>query len=565
LTRRFLLYVAAALAATAVILAVSGGFRTTVGGLRVSARSPLPIAFLAFVNGSLWYLRARREKAIESDLEAAWEGINRHSLPILAIAFASASVAAIFSTRSAAGADASGYLSQAFMWWHGAWFFNEPLAIDLNAVDGWLATPLGWRPKIAALQSPTYPPGLPLLMAIPHGLAGAAGAFVVVIASAAVGVIATGMLASQLAGRVAGVIAASLIAFAPVFLYQSIQPMSDVPVTAAWMLCFLLAHRGRATWAGTACAAAVLIRPNLAPLAIAPLLSMAAQKRIAFAVPVAIAGGFLAGMQFLWYGSPLRSGYGSAAELFAISNVGANASRYFSWLIATSPALLLAVFGFWRMRSSRTVRAMSAFAVLVIAAYLIYAVFDTWSYLRFLLPALAVFAVLAAAELAAWIDKWPVRVRAAVLFALLLGVTAHGLFVARLNDAFKLSDQLRRVARVADFINSGVEASAVILSGEQSGSMRYYTHRSILRWEAATADTLAAAVATLEQQGRPVYVVLDAWENERLRAKFPAVPLAALDWPPILEAGTTHRTRLWKLSDRDRFLRGERLNIIRLP
>ena len=95
--------------------------------------------------------------------------------------------------------------------------------------------------------------------------------------------------------------------------------------------------------------------------------------------------------------------------------------------------------------------------------------------------------------------------------------------------------------------------------------MRYYTRRPILRWEAATPETLMSAIATLEAKGRPVYVVLDAWENEPFRAKFSTLPAAALDWPPVLEAGTSHRTRLWKLGDRDRFLRGEPLNIIRLP
>jgi hypothetical protein len=563
--------VAAALAATAVILAVSGGFRTTVGGLRISARSPLPVAFLAFVNGSLWYLRARREKAIESDLEAAWSACNRHSLAILAIALTSASVAAVFSTRSAAGADASGYLSQAGMWGDGAAVHVELLAVDFPHLDGWIVSPLGWRPVRQdwmdefdrGLQAPTYAPGLPLLMAIPHRIAGIRGASLVVIASAAAAVVATGLLASQLAGSIAGILAASLIAFAPVFLFQSIQPMSDVPVTAAWLLCFLFAHRGKSAWAGVACAAAVLIRPNLAPLAIVPL--AVANNRIAFAIPVGIAGASLAFGQAFWYGSPFRSGYGSAGELFAFANVGANAARYFRWLIATSPVLLMAVFGVWRLRSNRMAQAMAAFALLVIAAYSIYAVFDEWSYLRFLLPALAVFAIFAAAEMAAWIERWPVPVRAPVLFALLLGVIAHSLFVARLHGTFTLADQLRRVTRVADFINSRVEPSAVILCGEQSGSMRYYTNRSILRWEAATPETLSAAVSTLEEKGRPVYIVLDAWENERVRAKFPGVALAALDWPPVLEAGTSHRTRLWKLRDRDRFLRGEPLNIIRLP
>jgi hypothetical protein len=201
----------------------------------------------------------------------------------------------------------------------------------------------------------------------------------------------------------------------------------------------------------------------------------------------------------------------------------------------------------------------------VIGSYLVYAVFDDWSYVRFLLPAMAVFAIFAAVALAAWIERWPIAWRAPILFALLLGVTAHGLFTARSHDTFKLADQLRRVSRVAGFMDGGVPYQAVILAGEQSGAMRYYTHRSILRWEAATPEALTSAIAALEQKGRPVYVVLDAWENELFRKKFSTVPAVSLNWPPVLEAGTSHRTRLWRLSDRDRFLRGEPLNIIRLP
>jgi hypothetical protein len=95
--------------------------------------------------------------------------------------------------------------------------------------------------------------------------------------------------------------------------------------------------------------------------------------------------------------------------------------------------------------------------------------------------------------------------------------------------------------------------------------MRYYTGRPILRWEAASPESLAASTAALERSRRPVYVVLDAWEEGLFRAKFAGVAAGALDWPPILDAGTSHRTRLWKLSDRDKFLRGENLNTIRFP
>ena len=549
--------------AVAVILAVSGGFRTTVGGLRISARSPLPIAALALINASLWYSAARRQQSVASDLEAIWIAINRHAPRIIAaIALAVTIVTAAFSTRSAAGADASGYLSEAASLSTGRLFHEDDLSALTRGHDPFLTSPLGWRPAPSdARQSPTYPPGLPLLMAIPHAIAGVTGASAVVIVSAALAVWAVASLAMQLGGGGAGVIAAAMLASTPVFIHQSIQPMSDVPVTAAWMLCFLLLLRNRSTWSGVICAIAVLIRPNLAPLAIVPLLL--AGNRIAFATPVAIAAAGLASIQWLWYGSPLRSGYGSTDQLFALTNIAANASRYLGWVIAAAPLMLLSVLGVTRVKGSRFAQGLLAFAILVIGAYLVYAVFDDWSYLRFLLPALAVFAVFAAIGLLPIVGRAPVEFRAVILFALILGIVANGIWIARSKDTFRLSTQLQRVESVGDWIRANVEPAAVLLSGEQSGSMRYYTGRSILRWEAATPESLTAALATLEQSSRPVYIVLDAWENEPFRLKLGSVAAVALDWPPALEAGTSHRTRVWRVTDRARFLRGEPLDITR--
>jgi len=547
-------------------LAVSGGFRTTVGGLRISMRSPLPLAIASGIVLAIWYFAARREQSIASDLERSWSALNRHSKFVVGAALLLTFTAGAFATRSAAGADASGYISEAAMLTSGRLFQADELADLRRGHDPFLTSPLGWRPAGDDRQAPTYPPGLPLLMALPHAIGGATGASAVVIAAAGIAIVATGMLAFELGGSIAAVIAAPFLAFAPVFIFQSIQPMSDVPVTAAWMLCFLMLARRDGSLdppAGIACAIAVLIRPNLAPLAIVPLLI--ARNRIGFAIPVAAAGVLLAAMQWVWYGSPIRSGYGSAEELFALSNIAPNASRYARWLIGTSPALVLAIFGAIRLRTNRFAQGLIAFALLVVASYLVYAVFDDWSYLRFLLPALAIFAVFAAVELSAWIDRWPAAVRPLLLFAIVMGVTAHALWVARAMDTFKLADQLRRVSAIADFINEDVPPSAVIVAGEQSGSMRYYTERPILRWEAGTPEALGAAMTELEKSRRPIYVVLDAWEEGLFRSKFSALPAGALDWPPILDAGTSHRTRLWKLSDRERFQHGDSLSTIRLP
>ena len=533
----------------------------SVGGLRLSARSPLPVALLAFINLTIWFAQARRSNAIAGDLELVWDSLTRHSKWILAIALISGGLTTMFATRSAAGADASGYVSEAQMISGRGTFFQDQLYPDLHDHDGWLTTPLGWRPAGVGMQAPTYPPGLPMLMAIPHAVAGIDGAVAVVIASAVIAVTATGLIASQLGGSIAGIIAAALIGFTPVFLRQSIQPMSDVPVTAAWMMTFALAYGKRSFWSGLACAFAVLIRPNLAPIAIVPL--FIAPKKTAFAIPVGIAGVLLALLQMFWYGSPLRSGYGATEDLFAVSNILPNIGRYSRWWLATAPAMLLGVFGLVRLRGDRFAKALAAFALMVIGAYLIYAVFDDWLYLRFLLPALAVAAIFAAVELAAWIDSRQVTVRVPLLFVVVIGLSAYSIFIARSLDTFKLADQLARVSTVANYLNASINGPAVLLSGEQSGSMRYYTGQSILRWEAASPEALTPAFAVLEKSSRQVFIVLDAWEEAPFRAKLSsAVPL---DWPPLLEAGTTHRTRVWRLSDRARYLKGAAVDTVRLP
>ena len=321
--RRRLLALAAGLLIVAVLLAVSGGFRVTAGGLRLSARSPLPVTIAALTVLAAWYVLARRSNGVSMDLDDAWRLIERRwSLITLSIAIASGLVAALYATFAAAGADASGYLSEARLLAEGRLSYLDTLA---SLVGGWqtgLTSPLGWRPgAVEGWQSPTYPPGLPLLMMIPHWAGGTVAAALVVAVSAAIAVWSTGLVAGLLSGA-AGIVAAVSLATLPVFVYQSVQPMSDVPVTAAWMLCWLAfgpTNPEPDPRAGVACAIAVLIRPNLAPLAIVPLVFVSTRIRhaVAFATPVAVAGLALMWVQWHWYGSPLRSGYGPLGELFA--------------------------------------------------------------------------------------------------------------------------------------------------------------------------------------------------------------------------------------------------------
>jgi hypothetical protein len=407
-------------------------------------------------------------------------------------------------------------------------------------------------------------------MAIPHRIAGTRGAALVIPIAAFVAIWTVGSLARMLGGGAAGLVASSVIAVAPVFLFQSFQPMSDIPVTAAWMVCWWLIVRGRAGFAlgaGLACGVAVLIRPNLAPLAAVPflaILSISRREALRFAVPVVMAGVCLAVLQWAWYGSPFRSGYGAAGELFALANVRPNLSHYFGWLVVTSPVMVAAVGGVGMLRRQRQAQAMAAFAILVVVSYLAYAVFDDWSYLRFLLPAMAVAAVFVGVLCQSLLARLTPPARPLVLFGVILVLSAHGLGEARSRDAFKLAAQQRRVVDIAVALGDRMSPSDVIVAGEQSGSMRYYTGHDIVRWEELRAEDWDRVFAVLATSDRAPWIVLDAFEEPLFRAKFGDHPAGTLDWPPALETGDTHRSRAWRLADRARFVTGETVTTERI-
>ncbi len=677
--RRILLAGAAAALVVAVLLAVSGGTRFTVGGLRVSARSPLAPSLAAIAMLAVWAWLASRRHEAGNDLTAFWSGLDRSARTIVAgLAAVSAGMAISFGTFTAAGADASGYLSQASMWAASRLGLSDPLPLMAGwPPDAGMTAPLGWNASLErGWQVPTYGPGLPLLMAAPLTIGGSIAACLIVAIAAAIAVAATGAIAFRLCGRTAAIVAAVALATCPVFVFQSVQPMSDVPVTAAWMVGWALlvgpasgirpafarprsdelppsqmlrrtvvalaeagrrglaevasGHAGgqpassadvghdfspapgirqpassakvghdfsRAFLAGVACAIAVLIRPNLAPLAAVPCAYLLVQVRGTrgtfgthpngtpgtrgtlgthpfgtpgtlgtlgtFVLPIALAGIFLAWLQWHWYGSPFRSGYGTVEQLYSFGFVGANATRYATWLISTSPILLLALAGVWIRREAAT-WALAAFAALNAAAYLVYFAFNEWSYLRFLLPALAIASVFTGVAVAALVERVGESVRAPVLLAAVLVIAGVGVSRARALDGFRLADAHRRVLQIDRYLESALPDRSVIVAGEQSGAVRFDTGHPIVRWEAASRDDFMTVLTLLEADRRPVWILLDAWEEPLVRAKFGGIDAAALDWPPAVDAGETHRTRAWNLSDRARYLKGERVVTDRL-
>jgi hypothetical protein len=533
---------------------VTGGFVTTMAGFRISARSPFPAAAIAASAAVGWMALALRTRTVAQDLcdVDAWAGT--HARAIVGVTAALAAAAAIaFNSFSATGADASGYLSHAAMLSQGKLTHAEPLAAIAKWTDGEATlAPLGWRAAGQGLQVPTYAIGLPLLLLPFHALGGSIVASLVVPLTFFVAIVATASLAHRLGGAVAALVAALCLATSPVALVESMQIMSDVPVTAAWMLTWVLVLGGRPLGAGCLAAAAMLIRPNLAPVAILPALFALTQGRraaLSFAIPVAIAAAGIGYLQWLWFGSPLRSGYGSATEIYALVNVAPNVARYSEWLFATHGPWLFAAPAALLLKRCRPVLAwLFAFAAAVAAAYFVYAQFEVWTYLRFLLPALAV-AMIALGALAAWFhERVPRPVRVPLLAVILVALVTSNLSAARTHEVFRFAERHARARTIGDRLTAMLPVNAAIVSGEQSGAMRYYTGRPIVRWDLMDDAAMHDAVDRLTLNGFQVWVVLDDWEEELLRQRLPTLAAQSLDYEPILEsaAGVGIRTRAWR-------------------
>ena len=560
-------------------LLATGGFQTTVIGLRVSARSPVAAGITTMVLLAGWLVLARRRDAVVSDLAAlaAWLDTRARTI-VFFIAVLTASVAIAFGTFSAAGSDASGYFSQAAMLGRAALTGGEPLASVATWPDAPATlAPLGWRAAAGTTQVPTYAAGLPLLMVIPHKMGGAIAASLVVSISAALAIWCAARLAMLFAGGAAGVLAAAWLATMPVFLFESIQPMSDVPVTAAWLAVWLFCAREigeaagfsrRAGIGGVALALAVLIRPNLAPLAIVPLTYLTIRRRLKPAVSLmlgaACAAVIVAYLQWCYFGSPLRSGYGSASEIYSLANIVPNARLYFTWLLDThGPWLLLAPLVLTVARDA-LLRWLLTFAVLVCFAYFIYSVFEHWTYLRFLLPAMAIAAIAVSVLVVTLTRKLPPAAHAPVMIAITVMLSAWQVSTARELGVFRFAARQSRAMLAGHYLASALPQNAVVVTGEESGSVRYYTGRPIVRWDLLRPSDLPLVTNELAAAGYEIWIALDDFEEPLYREKFPRSIAAALDWPPLLEAGTDARTRAWRLRDRAEFMNGAKIPLDRL-
>jgi hypothetical protein len=580
LTRALLLLAfVAGFAALAVV--VSGGFMLDLGTVRVRAHDPTVPVTAAVVAAGLALLRGRDRLRAASSWW--WIVVGNGAAPLACVLAAiTIGVGWGYGTRVAGGSDSYCYLNEAELLARGQVRQLQPVAVDVpwpNAA--WSFVPAGHAPAagVPGAIVPICPAGYPLMMAAARFVAGRPGMFAVVPVLGGLAVWFVFVLARRLGGPVAGITGAVLLAASPAFLYQVVQPMSDVPALALWLWSLSLAWRAieRPGWQGVLLSggmagAAVLVRPNLVPLAGIIALWIAAARpgtmdqRIvtlaAFGTALLPFALLVLALQNAMYGGPLTSGYGDLGPLFKFDHIVPNLERYPRWLVEThTPFLALALAAPWvcRRRGGRRsvpARWLLAFAAVTLACYLPYVVFDAWWYLRFILPAIAILLASSAAVAVCLSSRLPQCWRAPVLGLAIATLVVSYVSIAAHRRVFELRELERAYRTGGEYVAAHLPPNAVVLTLRQSGSVRFYSGRQTAVWADIDPEALDRALGYLRRRGYRPFLLLESAEEPEFRKRFGGrSSVGSLEWPPTAEIDRD--IRIYDPADYAPFMRGE--------
>ena len=574
-----LLFGAIALAAAVWTLGLYAGYShsLTIGPWRISSRNPVrPLIVCAIAAAG--YVVVSGRSGLRADLSRIRRGgygvartgaggvrlieavVNPAAVAAL-IAVGSAATALAFRESTAGGADAFSYVTQADLW-----VSRTPglrIEMPVAAAAPWpdaigTFTPFGYRSTADRRAIvPVTAPGLPLLMAAFKKAAGHCAMFWVVPLTGGLLVWATFLIGARSGSPAVGLGAAWLIATSPTFLSMSKWVMSDVPAAAFWALATALILRrstASALGAGASASAAILVRPNLLPIAGVlagwmiwrefRLRSAGTRARLA-----ALAAGMLPGLAATaainhWlYGSAAASGYGDLGDLFKLHNFPLNVERYTRWLSATQTPLALAGVAsllvpwkrLWPTPESRAVaRLLACVFGVVAAAYVLYTPFQDWWYLRFLLPAWpAIFIGTAALPIGLARGRAEWARMAAALLIIALGV--RGIAMARALGVYPPGEGERRYATIAELVARVTEPSGVIVTTAHVGPVRYYAGRLTVRYDLLDPAWFDRALEWFARRGRRPYLLLEEHEVQEFTRRFGGSSrVAELEMAPAL-------------------------------
>jgi hypothetical protein len=553
---RMLFGIAMTLMVLALVIAVTGGGAIRPFGVRLSARGTLRPTLLAWLLAAVAFrlLSPGERDAAAERWSSALKPRLRWTAPIGAAMVLALGLA--YGTRAAGGSDTYGYVSEARLWASGSLHIRQDVAATVPWPNAeWTFSPLGYRPSESGTIVPTYAPGLPLLMALFARTVGACGPFLVAPVCGALLVILAYALGARISGPVTGAMAALLTMTSPAVLYMSLWSMADVPAVVFWTAALLIAARWPsgmgAACAGAATGMAVLIRPNLVPLAIFPAVAVALSMTeglranrwrsvLWFALACLPFVLFIAWLNFDLYGSALHSGYGDTAALFRWEYARVNIAHYSRWLWQTQgPVVFLAGLAVVAPRGPRRDstalrRLLLAFVAGVFCCYVFYTPFDAWWYLRFILPACPAIFVLAADVVWQGARRFGSLGRLGITLAITVMSVEYAITQTRTRAVLDTADGEQKYSDVGRFVSSQLPPTAMVFADLHSGSVRYYSGRTTIRYEWLDPEWLDRALTYLATSGFEPYLVLEKGEVARFRERFAGqVSVTLVDRPPL--------------------------------
>jgi len=533
-----------AFAGLAVLASIWGGFVWLLDGIALaigpvhlsSSDSIRPLIVAAAA--AIVYLALSGPKAARDDGRWLRRALTPHRVALFLTSIVIA-IGVANNSWAVGGSDSYSYASQMDLWLRGGLKVPVTMATQVPWPDALATfTPFGYAAVAReAAIAPITPPGLPLLMAAFKSIGSHTAAFLVVPLTGGLLVWSTFLLGRRLGSDRLGLAAAWLVATSPTFLMMFKSQMSDVPAAAFWTIAtywILGTSLSSAVAAGLAASLAILIRPNLLPLAavLAGWTVCAAQRHRLAAFAFATLPGCVAvaTINNHLFGSPLTSGYGELSSLFAADNIDDTIASYLRWLVETQTPLVFAGVGILAIAPSRlssradhraALRLLAWLTVTTWVVYAAYPAFSAWWFLRFLLPSWPAMFIGTAALIIWLFDHGGAWGRLSTV-AVLIALGAYGLVVTAQQHVFTGDEGERRYATIAHLVAAQTEPSAVIFASIHAGSLRYYAGRATLRFDLLDPDWLDRAAGWLREHGRHPYVLIEDWEMPLFRERFGA-------------------------------------------
>ena len=176
---------------------------------------------------------------------------------------------------------------------------------------------------------------------------------------------------------------------------------------------------------------------------------------------------------------------------------------------------------------------MTAITAFVIAQYVVFLVFDTWWFLRFLLPCWPFIALALAGVLIGHSARRSSVQLLAVWVVVALGL--YGIRTATKVATFELWRGERAVVDVSHAVRDATPDRSVVFALIHTGTLRYYGGRVTLRYDSLPEDWLDRAVDWLQSRGVGAYALLERDEIPTFKRRFQsAQAIGRLDKSDVL-------------------------------